>query len=528
MRIAQAYARAQIEEHWDAIVIGSGVGGLTTAALLARYAGQRVLVLERHFQAGGFTHTFRRPGWEWDVGVHYIGQVHSPRASVRRLFDLLSQGRLQWSPMPDVYDQIHIADRCYPLPSGRARLRQQLLDYFPNQGRALDRYFKAVHSANRWLHPYMAEKLLPLPAWLGAPLRWPFLHWARRTTAQVLDEMTDHRELKAVLTGQWGDYGLPPGLSSFAAHALVASHYFQGAGYPVGGSSQIAASILPTIESAGGRLLVQAEVQSILVEKGRAVGVQMSDGRRLRSPFVVSNAGASQTFHRLLPPELRQQQTWQEQLQQIPPSMGHLCLYAGVDLLPGETPPSGTNHWIYRSPDHDSNYRRFAEDPEQPLPLLFISFPSVKDPSFAGRYPQRYTLEVVAPVPYSAFAAWEGTRWKKRGSGYDQQKAYWQQRLVQELEAHLPQLRGRLAYQELSTPLSTLTFTGHPQGQIYGLSQVPQRFFCRLGPRTGLPGLFLSGSDACVSGVAGAAMGGLMAALAMLGPRLLANWKKPG
>jgi monoamine oxidase len=64
-----------VPDEWDAIVIGSGIGGLGTAALLAKHGGKRVLVLERHYVAGGFTHTFHRPDYEWDVGVHYVGQV---------------------------------------------------------------------------------------------------------------------------------------------------------------------------------------------------------------------------------------------------------------------------------------------------------------------------------------------------------------------------------------------------------------------------------------------------------------------
>ena len=69
------YKQAKLAETWDAIVIGSGIGGLTAAVLLGVHAGKRVLVLERHYEAGGFTHTFHRPGYEWDVGLHYIGQI---------------------------------------------------------------------------------------------------------------------------------------------------------------------------------------------------------------------------------------------------------------------------------------------------------------------------------------------------------------------------------------------------------------------------------------------------------------------
>ena len=76
------YKQAKLAEAWDAIVIGSGIGGLTAAVLLGVHAGKRVLVLERHYEAGGFTHTFHRPGYEWDVGLHYIGQMQDERATL--------------------------------------------------------------------------------------------------------------------------------------------------------------------------------------------------------------------------------------------------------------------------------------------------------------------------------------------------------------------------------------------------------------------------------------------------------------
>ena len=84
---------------FDAIVIGSGIGGLGTAALLAKASKRRVLVLERHYTAGGLTHTFHRPGFEWDVGVHYVGQVHKPGSPAHALFEYLAEGRLAWNAM---------------------------------------------------------------------------------------------------------------------------------------------------------------------------------------------------------------------------------------------------------------------------------------------------------------------------------------------------------------------------------------------------------------------------------------------
>src|SRR6516225_3415701 len=80
-----------LDQSWDAIVVGSGIGGLATAALLSRYAGKKVLVLERHYIAGGYTHVFHRPGYEWDVGLHYVSQVQDETSVVRKAFDQIHQ-----------------------------------------------------------------------------------------------------------------------------------------------------------------------------------------------------------------------------------------------------------------------------------------------------------------------------------------------------------------------------------------------------------------------------------------------------
>ena len=84
------------KEKYDVIIIGSGMSGLTAGVLLARH-GKKVLIIEKHFKAGGWTHTFKRNNYEWDVGIHYIGEVHSKRSPIRKLFDLVSNGDLEWN-----------------------------------------------------------------------------------------------------------------------------------------------------------------------------------------------------------------------------------------------------------------------------------------------------------------------------------------------------------------------------------------------------------------------------------------------
>jgi len=518
--VGHSYKQYSIEDSWDAIVIGSGIGGLTTAALLAKHAGQRVLVLERHYTAGGFTHAFRRPGYEWDAGVHYIGQVNNPKSQLRAAFDHLTEGRLKWNAMPDVYDRISIADRTYDFPAGLERFREALADRFPSERKAIDQYIAAVCGTARAGNLYFAEKAIPgfLAKLIGPMMRSGFLRTASQTTAEVLSRMTANPELIAVLTGQWGDYGLPPGHSSFGAHAIVAHHYFQGAGYPVGGASEIAGSIAPVIENAGGEIIYSAEVAGILLDGNRhATGVRMADGRELHARTIVSDAGAHNTFGRLLPPEMAETADLLKELRQIPPSTAHVCLYAGLKRDTTAPEPHAANRWIYANADHDGSAARFAADPAQPWPCLFISFPSAKDPSFERRFPGRSTIEVVAPVPYAAFGRWAETRWKRRGADYDQFKQELTTRLTADLEKHVPEVRGRINYAEVSTPVSTRHFANYQNGEIYGLSATPERFRMRsLSARTPVRNLYLTGSDACTSGVAGAMFGGIIAASAIL------------
>ncbi len=509
---------------WDALLIGSGIGALAAAAILAKHARKRVLVLERHYTPGGYTHAFHRPGYEWDVGVHYIGQVHNTSHNVRRAFDYLTGGQLQWAPMPEVYDRILLNGRTYDFPTGAENFRAQLKRYFPRDTAAIDRYLNAVRDSNRASGLYFTEKALPRPiaALAGPLLRRPYLRWAGRTTLDVLREFTNNEELIGVLTAQWGDYGLPPAQSSFAIHALIAEHYFDGASYPIGGSSRIAETITPVIEAAGGRILASAEVTEILLDKGRAVGVRMADGRELRAPIVISDAGARNTFERLLPAPPPALDKLRAELRAVPPSMAHLSLYVGLKHTAAELGLSGTNLWIHPTANHDANLQRFSADPNAPFPVLFISFPSAKDPDFDRRHPGRATLEIVTAAPYDWFARWEDSRWRRRGDGYNDFKQQLAGRLQAELERHVPAVKGKIDYAELSTPLSTRHFMNYERGEAYGLSATPDRFKLRaLRPQTPIPGLYLTGQDVVSLGVAGALFGGVIAASAVLGGNMM-------
>ncbi len=526
-RIATPYKRSPNNEGYDAIVIGSGIGGLAAAALLSRLAGQRVLVLERHYTAGGYTHTFRRPDYEWDVGVHYIGSVH-PKTLLGKFLGVITDSTLEWADMGPVYDRIIIGDDSFDLVRGREALKDQLKGYFPNESAAIDAYFSLIREVNEASGGYFLEKALPdlLSRLLGPRLTRSFFELAQRTTREVLEELTDDQQLIAVLTGQWGDYGLPPAESSFAMHAMLVNHYIHGAVYPVGGSARIAESIVPVIEEGGGKVLVRAEVEEVVVEDGRAVGVQMADGVIIRAPVVISGAGLFNTYQKLLPQEVSRSHGLERTLQKVQPSAAHLCLYIGLKHTAEELGLEKTNLWIYPDENVERNLNRIEEDREAPLPLVYLSFPSAKDPDFSRRFPGRATIEAITVAPFQWFEKWEGTPWKKRGEDYEAFKEELSQRMLEALYEQVPQVRGKVDVYELSTPLTTQHFCAYERGEIYGLDHTPSRFRQRfLRPTTPVNGLYLTGQDIATCGVAGGLFGGVLAAAAVIqrSPTLLAK-----
>jgi all-trans-retinol 13,14-reductase len=339
--------------------------------------------------------------------------------------------------------------------------------------------------------------------------------WSQRTLADELATIGDPR-LRAVLGARWGDYGAPPESAPFIEHAWVTGAYNDGAYYPVGGPARFAQSLLATVQGAGGECRLGAKVRRIRVDGGRVCGVEIEQGDAIvteASVHVVSDIGLANTVACL---DADVSPDWRAAAGRLTAGYGYVALYIGLEGDLAACGVNSANHWISEATDTGQLWRHPAD---ADAPMLFVSFPSLKDPTWSGPP----TAEVLAIVDHAAFAPWLHD--EADAGDYGAFKDWIAARLLDQVGRHFPALAPRVRFHEAATPLTQRRFVGAVGGSTYGVEMTLDRLGSdALRLRTPVPGLLLAGQDVMGPGVQAAFMGGLMAA-ATLEPAL---WRELG
>ena len=517
-RVYKNYKKAS-DGPWDVIIIGSGIGGMSCASALAQH-GRRVLLLERHYIPGGFTHMFSREGFDWDVGVHAMGEMR-PSDLPARILDWLSGGHVEMLSLGDPYDRFRFHDGDeVGLPDNASDYIAMLKARFPDQTDRIDRYIRKVKWAALYSRAFFLFKSLPL--WMER-IGNRFVHlfsdnyWAR-TTGEVFDELGIEGKLRTVLSLHWGYYGSTPSESSFTIHALTHVHFWGGGFYPAKGARVFAEGMLNKVQQAGGEVLCKAEVSELLMEGGKAVGVRLSDGTTFHAPIVISAAGAKTTVGKLVPEEYRHTE-WGRSILDVPDSPSYICLNLGFegDIESGGGAPA--NLWLFNTWDSEKQLWNPADPDERPH-ILYVSFPSLKDPHHDPGEKQRQTGECVTFVPWDLFSQWQETRRLQRPEDYKALKQEIEERILDELRRRIPDVMDKLVFSELSSPLTAQHFCNASKGAIYGLQASPQRFTNpHLRSRTPIKNFYMTGVDIASLGVVGGMTSGVLTA-ATIDPRV--------
>ncbi len=466
--LKQSFAPEKVPDELDAIVIGSGIGGLTTAALMAK-VGKKVLVLEQHDQAGGCCHTFIDKGYEFDVGIHYIGKMRQGDLN-KTLLDQICDGQIEWAAMEDEFDVVSIGygqdNRKYPVPTGFENWKKLLKTQFPGEESAIDQFFQLLHEYGKSAMNSVLLKMLPL--WLSklickSPLSLMFnkiWHGSRnKTTLETVQGLTSNKDLQTVFCYCWGDYGTIPKNSHFSMQTILHQHYQYGAFYPVGGASEIALNIIPVIERSGGKVLVKANVQEILHNGKKVYGVLAKKGSeiyKIEAPMVISSAGLYNTFQKLLSPQVSELSYFSQVCADLRPACAAMNIFIGLDASNEALNLKAHNIWAFTTNDSGDTFDKYMDmDVEQALdaqvPLMFVSFPSAKDPNWKN-HPGRAgksTCVIVTMANWDWYKKFAGKPVKRRGDDYEGIKNTVGETLIEQACQLFPQIRDHIDYKDI-------------------------------------------------------------------------------
>ncbi|GBG33050.1 All-trans-retinol 13,14-reductase [Hondaea fermentalgiana] len=547
----ERYSKSKAVEDgpWDAIIIGSGMGGLTCGSTLSRF-GKRVLVLEQHDMAGGGTHTFVLQGktdYNFDSGLHYtvpesaeLIQLACGTRNKPIEFDKLGEE-------DDCFDKVVLGD--IKQDGFRVRYGEKHLDtlrkMFPDakDQREMDEFLALANRVNNLFPVWLLSKALPKWArhqWKQLFLK-TFTAYASRTGEDVTKEIVSNPKLAALLNGLWMDAGSPPDESTFMMSAALSVGFPQrGGAYPTGGSELMATKLIQGIEASGGRVLMRARVQEIMLENGRAVGVRIDNGDEVRAPLVISACGYGNTYSRLLPkdaipegymrkvkgPDGKEQLALPETLTN---SSSWVMANLGIRVDPKEVGIGCSNVWVHPCSE-ENNYdlfqgvrEYFAKPLDVPTIPMMITFPSVKDRACKAGEKQRLTCQLLALAHSEWFDKWEAEEGKHPAGGeYETLKQKWMDRLLELFLQRYPMLKDKIELSDLSTPLSIKYFLNKPGGGAVGLDVTPPRFSDThtedlLDMKSPIDGLWLTGEDTLLCGQPLAQLSGILTTFRIVG-----------
>jgi all-trans-retinol 13,14-reductase len=504
---------------WDAIVVGAGLGGLTCAAYLAA-GGLRVLVLEQYAAVGGNTHVFRRRGkYEFDVGLHYIGDCGPGGLVPTILAGIGSADRVKFLPMdPDGFDHITLPGLQIDVPTGWDRYRQRLIDALPSEAAGLTTFTEVCDAVGAEQRFVLLNADRTPRSELGA-CTVTLRAWSRQTLRALFDHCGLSARARTLLAAQSGNYGLAPDQVTVGMHTSVMDHYLRGAYYPEGGGQMISAALVEVIQAHGGVIRTRSRVTAIQVEAGRVTGVAVEGCGTQSAPVVVSNADYRRTVLDLVGPDHLAAPVVRRTEHAVMALPFH-TLYVGLDVDLRERPSA--NVWWYADDDVEEYYRQVRSGALDEVPFVFVSFSSRKDPGHRGMCPPGHAnMQIMTLCPSDR--EWWGVAGDpadddsyRREPQYLARKEKLTEATLRAAETAIGPFREHITFLEAATPLTQQRFTLSTDGTPFGLAEWGGARRPETG--TGITGLHVVGASTSYgSGVAGVMVGGAACAGGILG-----------
>jgi phytoene desaturase len=489
---------------YDAIVIGSGMGGLTTAAILAK-KGLKTLLFEKEKQVGGYVVSFKRDGFTFDATGAFVGGCQEGGEFYQVLKEIGAHEEIEFIPIHHIQN-IYPGFEVHLHQGGFQSYMEALWSLFPEEEKGLNAYLSLVKKIGGEVKSY------PEKTWIKK-IFFPFyfqnlVRFHKTTHKAILDRLFRGGEIKMALHTLPATE--PPSRLSFLFVAtLISKALLEGVFYPKGGMGKISEAIAKSFRQAGGELALQMEVEQILVKDGRVEGVTTKEGKRFESPLVISDINPNHMV-KMLPLEF--QNSLLKKIKRFEYSLSCFILYIATDLdLKSMSLPYFTYLRFLSDLEEEDQILQRGEIPNHPT--MIVSIPTLLDPSLAPL--GQHLIKALVYVPYHYQEAWG----KGDPGKYRCMKEEFSQKILQQLESKLiSDLRDHLLFYEATTPLTLERYTGNEMGAMYGLASTPQQMgHLRPPHRTPVAGLFQVGHYTQPShGIVGASLSGLFTARTIL------------
>lgn len=505
-----------MKQEFDAVIIGSGIGGLICGSVLAKNCF-KTLIVEQHTAVGGFVTSYKRENFLFDV-VHVLGGLKE-NEPLDQLFSYLEVDRkIEFIKLEKIFEFIYpdLMINCYVEID---RYKRELIKNFKIEEKNIENYFEILQRI--WREVQRSYYMPNLIQYLSYPIRFPNLFKYRNMSYQeFLNIFFKDEKLKEILSSGWKYVGLNNSrISALYYICMQMSFHTGGAWYPRGGFQKLSDALADCFKNFGGTLLTNSKVKKILINKNIAEGIMLENGQTIKANYVISNADTKTTFLELIEAS-KLKNNFSKTIRNLKQSPSSFVVHLGLNMDIPERfdcggimffPKYGLSENIFKMYDSD----KIELNPKEIC--LGLSIPTLRDQGLAP--PGHHIVDIIySPAPYGFNENWQSGSKEE----YNKLKEEVSVNIIRSAELLIPDISKHIVFKDISTPLTYERYTSAFQGGWYDIACFPkQSLLRRLPPKTPVKNLLLTGAKTFPGpGIFGAAHAGLYTADLLLDKRL--------